>query len=145
LRIDAALIASLPDRMRGAQTVFDDTGGLHAAALFDERGELLCVREDVGRHNAVDKAIGWALLNGRLPMDGVLLQVSGRASFEIVQKALVARIPFVGSVSAASSLAIDLAAENKMTLVGFIRDGRFVVYAGAERIVQAQQASSEEN
>lgn len=134
LRLDAALVTSLPDRMRGAQTVFDDTGGLHAAALFNENGELLCVREDVGRHNAVDKVIGWALLNDGLPLDGTMLFVSGRASFEIVQKALVARIPFVGAVSAASSLAIDLAIENGMTLVGFIRNGRFVIYAGAERI-----------
>lgn len=122
------------DRLREHQAVFDATGGLHGVGLFDRRGRLVAAREDVGRHNAVDKVIGYALLNELLPLHGHLLAVSGRSSFEIVQKALVARIPAVVSVSAASSLAVDLARDSGMTLVGFVRGDRFVVYAGAERV-----------
>lgn len=133
--VPLSLATALPQRMRDAQSVFESTGGLHAAALFNERGELLCLREDVGRHNAVDKVVGWAVLNGRLPLSRTLMQVSGRAGFEIVQKAAVAGIGYVGAVSAASTLAIDMAREAGMTLVGFVRDGACVVYAGAERVV----------
>ena len=135
LRITPSALASLPARLRAAQSVFDKTGGLHAAALFDgETGELLVLREDVGRHNAVDKVVGWALREGRLPLRGTILQVSGRASFELVQKALMAGVPMLCAVSAPSSLAVDLAAESGMTLVGFLRDPSMVVYAGVERV-----------
>lgn len=122
------------EHLRGHQAVFDATGGLHGVGLFDSRGELVVAREDVGRHNAVDKVIGYAMLHDLLPLHGHLLAVSGRSSFEIVQKALVARVPAVASVSAASSLAVDLARDSNMTLVGFVRGERFVVYAGAERV-----------
>lgn len=132
--LDAETVTSLPDRLRESQTLFASTGGLHAAALFSADGELLAVREDVGRHNAVDKLIGWALLEGSIPLDDRILMVSGRSSFEIVQKAVVARIPVVCSVSAPSSLAADLADEFGMTLIGFLRDKRFNVYAGADRL-----------
>jgi FdhD protein len=135
LRISRELITALPDKMRDAQRVFGQTGGLHAAALFTPGGELICLREDVGRHNAVDKVIGWAVLQRRLPLDDHILLISGRASFEIVQKALVARIPLVAAVSAPSSLALDLARENQMTLIGFLRGDTMDVYAGSERIV----------
>ncbi|MCG5218320.1 formate dehydrogenase accessory sulfurtransferase FdhD [Streptosporangium sp. KLBMP 9127] len=124
----------LPDRLRAAQSVFGKTGGLHAAGLFTGDGTLVTTREDVGRHNALDKLIGWALLTGRLPLHDHLLLVSGRTSYELVQKALVAGIPIICSVSAPSSLAVDLAAEFGMTLIGFLRDERFNVYAGAERV-----------
>jgi FdhD protein len=134
LTVERSLLTALPDRMRGAQRVFGQTGGLHAAALFTVAGELRCLREDVGRHNAVDKVIGWAVLGRHLPLDASILMISGRASFEIVQKALVARTPLVTAVSAPSSLAIDLARENNMTLVGFLRGDVMNIYAGHERI-----------
>ena len=135
LRISPELLAGLPAVLRDRQAVFDRTGGLHAAALFDESGALLDVREDVGRHNAVDKVIGRALLDGRLPLSQQILFVSGRGAFEIVQKALVAGVPVVASVSAPSSLAVELAREYGLTLIGFIRGERFVVYSGNERLV----------
>ncbi|HET8602269.1 MAG TPA: formate dehydrogenase accessory sulfurtransferase FdhD [Segeticoccus sp.] len=129
------LLASLPDRLRSRQKVFDRTGGLHAAGLFTAEGELLAVREDVGRHNAVDKVIGWALRQERLPLTGHVLCVSGRASFELTQKALMAGLPTLVAVSAPSSLAVELAAETGMTLVGFARGQRLTVYAGSQRVV----------
>lgn len=134
LRVDPEVLCGLPDKLRAAQTIFGRTGGLHAAAIFDTSGELILVREDVGRHNAVDKMVGWALLEGRLPLADQLLMVSGRGGFEIVQKALVAGFPCVACVSAPSSLAVQLARELGMTLIGFLRGRRFVVYAGEERV-----------
>jgi FdhD protein len=130
--IDRALLAALPDRLR--QPGFDVTGGLHATGLFDLAGTLLCVREDVGRHNAMDKVIGRALLDGALPLHDRLLCVSGRLSFELVQKAAVAGCPILVGVGAPSSLAVELAIDRSMTLAGFARDGRVNVYAGAERV-----------
>lgn len=127
-------IVSLPDQLRDAQGLFSTTGGLHAAALFTAEGELLAVREDVGRHNAVDKVIGWALLEGVMPLERHVLMVSGRSSFEIAQKALVAGISVLCAVSAPSSLAVDLAQRFGMTLVGFLRGDTFNVYAGSRRI-----------
>lgn len=134
LRVSSAWLAELPERLRAGQAVFDRTGGIHAAGLFSGRGELLCLREDVGRHNAVDKVVGWALANHRLPLTGCVLQVSGRTSFELVQKALMAGVPVLSAVSAPSTLAVDLAAEAGMTLTGFVRDGRMNIYTGAERV-----------
>ncbi len=134
LRVSSATLASLPDRLRAAQNIFERTGGLHAAALFDSDGSLLVAREDVGRHNAVDKVVGWALREGRLPLRDAVLLVSGRASFELVQKAVMAGIAVLCAVSAPSSLAVDLAREMNTTLVGFLRGESMVVYAGAERI-----------
>ncbi|MHB1710551.1 MAG: formate dehydrogenase accessory sulfurtransferase FdhD [Acidimicrobiales bacterium] len=135
LRVDAGRLTALPERLQAAQRVFDQTGGVHAAAPFDgTSGDLLVLREDVGRHNAVDKVVGWALLDGRVPLRGTVLLVSGRASFELVQKALMAGIPMLCAVSAPSSLAVELAAESGMTLVGFLRIPSMVIYCGAERV-----------
>ncbi|MFI6698121.1 formate dehydrogenase accessory sulfurtransferase FdhD [Streptomyces sp. NPDC050509] len=134
VQVEPALLAGLPDRLRAAQAVFDRTGGLHAAALFTEDGELLDIREDVGRHNAVDKLVGRALRQDLLPLSRAILLVSGRASFELAQKAVMAGIPVLAAVSAPSSLAVDLAAETGLTLVGFLRGPSMNVYAGDERI-----------
>ncbi|MFI1946379.1 formate dehydrogenase accessory sulfurtransferase FdhD [Streptomyces virginiae] len=134
VRVTAEDLSAMPDRLRAAQKVFDRTGGLHAAGLFTARGELLDLREDVGRHNAVDKIVGRAYRSGRLPLAGAVLLVSGRASFELVQKAVMAGIPVLAAVSAPSSLAVDLALESGMTLVGFLRGPDMNIYAGEERI-----------
>ena len=134
LKISAKTLAGLPDRMRAAQQTFAQTGGLHAAAIFDAKGKLVVLREDVGRHNAVDKAVGYGLLKGGLPFDAHVLLVSGRASFEIVQKALAARIPIIAAVSAPSSLAVEFARESGQTLVGFLRGQTMNIYSGPERI-----------
>ncbi|MEU9220453.1 formate dehydrogenase accessory sulfurtransferase FdhD [Streptomyces sp. NPDC048376] len=134
VRVTPELLAELPDRLRASQRVFDRTGGLHAAALFTEDGELVDVREDVGRHNAVDKLVGRALQNGDLPLSRSVLLVSGRASFELAQKAVMAGIPMLAAVSAPSSLAVDLAAETGLTLVGFLRGSSMNVYAGEDRV-----------
>ncbi len=134
-RVSSEVLLRIPDRLRSGQAGFDETGGLHAAGLFDREGRLLFLREDIGRHNAVDKIIGAALLNDELPLSDRLLMVSGRTSFEIVQKALMARIPLVAAVSAASSLAVELAESSNMGLVGFMREDSMNVYAGASRIV----------
>jgi FdhD protein len=135
-RVDTTTLYGLPEALHGAQRIFASTGGLHAAGLFTADGRPLVVREDVGRHNAVDKVLGWALLNGRVPASGCLLMVSGRASFELVQKAAMAGVPVLAAVSAPSSLAVALADEVGMTLVGFLRGTTMNVYAGAERIIQ---------
>jgi FdhD protein len=134
VRFDAEILCDLPDKLRASQAVFGRTGGLHAAALFDARGELAVLREDIGRHNAVDKVIGWAVLQQRLPLDDYMLLASGRGGFEIVQKALVAGIPLLASVSAPSSLAVQMAREMGLTLLGFLRGRRFVIYAHEERL-----------
>jgi len=132
--ISADLLCTLPEKLRESQAVFGHTGGLHAAALFNASGERLVEREDIGRHNAVDKVIGWALIKDRVPLAECVLMVSGRGGFEIVQKALVAGIPVLASVSAPSSLAVQTARELGMTLVGFLRGRRFVIYSGQQRI-----------
>ena len=134
LVVDAATLLALPERMRQTQSTFDRTGGLHASAIFDAAGNLIVLREDVGRHNALDKVIGHGLLSGLLPYDRHILLVSGRTSFEIMQKALAARVPIVAAVSAPSSLAVDFAKESGQTLIGFLRGERMNVYAGAERV-----------
>ncbi|MDT0307875.1 formate dehydrogenase accessory sulfurtransferase FdhD [Streptomyces sp. DSM 44917] len=138
--LDPAVLAALPDRLRAAQRVFDRTGGLHAAGLFAAGGRLLDVREDVGRHNAVDKVVGRALTDGRLPLGDAVLMVSGRASFELVQKAVMAGIPALAAVSAPSALAVDLAAEEGLTLIGFLRGTSMNVYAGAGRVALSAAA-----
>lgn len=127
-------LTSMPDVLRGRQKIFDTTGGLHAAGLFTPDGVLLAVREDVGRHNAVDKVLGWALTETRVPLGDTVLIVSGRASFELAQKAVMAGVPMLGAVSAPSSLAVDLAADAGLTLVGFLRGGTMNVYTGADRV-----------
>ena len=134
LVVPADVVAQLPDRLRTEQRVFDRTGGLHAAGLFDAAGNLLCLREDVGRHNAVDKVIGWAGREGRLPLHGCVLVVSGRIAFEIVQKALIAGVPMVVAISAPTSLAVALAEESGMTLAGFVRNGDMNLYSHAHRV-----------
>ncbi|MDQ6648794.1 MAG: formate dehydrogenase accessory sulfurtransferase FdhD [Actinomycetota bacterium] len=135
IAVDPAVLAGLPDTLRAAQRVFERTGGLHAAGLFTPAGELLCLREDVGRHNAFDKVVGWALREGRLPLRSTILLASGRASFELVQKARMAGVPALAAVSAPSSLAVELAEDAGMTLVGFLRGSSMNVYAGAHRVV----------
>jgi FdhD protein len=134
LRVSPGVLAGLPERLRAEQRVFDRTGGLHAAALFSSSGELLVLREDVGRHNAVDKVVGHALRSGLLPLRETVLMVSGRASFELVQKAVMAGVPMLAAVSAPSSLAAELADDSGLTLVGFLRGASMNVYTGAERV-----------
>ena len=138
--VDPAVLCSLPGRLRTAQKAFDRTGGIHAAGLFTAAGELLVVREDVGRHNAVDKVVGWALREGRLPLTGHVLVVTSRASFELTQKAHAAGIPVLAAVSAASSLAVDLADRVGLTLAGFVRPPHFTVYAGEHRVAAGSRA-----
>ncbi len=133
--VGVELLASLPEKLRQRQKLFDRTGGVHAAGLFSAAGELLCLREDVGRHNAVDKVVGWALREGRLPLNSTVLQVSGRASFELVQKASLAGVPILAAVSAPSSLAVELAESSSLTLVGFSRGSSLNVYSHPERVL----------
>jgi FdhD protein len=133
-QISSALLQSLPDKLRAAQETFDQTGGLHASAIFDRDGDLLVLREDVGRHNALDKALGHCLRAGRLPLHNHVLMISGRVSFELMQKALAGGIPVVAAISAPSSLAVDFARGSGQTLVGFLRGDRMNVYANPERV-----------
>jgi len=140
LTMDVDTLCALPGRLRARQQVFERTGGLHAAALFDSHGELVALREDIGRHNAVDKIVGWALLEGIIPLARHVLLVSGRGGFEIVQKAIAAGVPMVASVSAPSSLAVQLARELELTLIGFLRGRRFVVYSGESRLLFGSKA-----
>jgi len=133
-RFDPEILCNLPETLRSAQILFGRTGGLHAAALFEASGKLIALREDVGRHNAVDKLIGWALLHRRIPLANCALLASGRGGFEIIQKSLLAGVPLLASVSAASNLAVQLARECGQTLIGFLRGRRFVCYCGEERL-----------
>jgi FdhD protein len=142
-RVDPNVLCGLPATLRTKQEVFGRTGGLHAAGVFSANGELIVEREDIGRHNAVDKIVGWALREGRLPLSECVLMVSGRGGFEIVQKAAMAGVPVVASVSACSSLAVQFAREMGMTLIGFLRERRFVVYSGSERLGMAVEAISQ--
>ena len=137
LRVSAPVLSALPDRLRSAQAAFEETGGLHATGLFAPDGELLCLREDVGRHNAMDKVVGWAFLGGMLPLAQLVLCVSGRLSFELVQRAAVAGCPILVAVGAPSTLAVATAARFGLTLVGFLRGERFNVYSAPERIARA--------
>ena len=139
-QVSAEVVTLLPGLLRTAQRAFAQTGGLHAAGLFTATGDVVCVREDVGRHNAVDKVVGWALQNDRIPAADLVLQVSGRASFELTQKAAMAGIPVLSAISAPSTLAVDLAREAGLTLVGFVRGDSMTVYAGSERVVLPARA-----
>jgi len=140
---DPRVLCALPEKLRSAQANFSRTGGLHAAGLFTASGELLVLREDIGRHNAVDKVIGWALQQGKAPLSGHVLLASGRGGFEIVQKAIAAGLPVLASVSAPSNLAVRLAREFGITLIGFLRGERFVVYSGEERVIAPPVANAE--
>jgi FdhD protein len=141
-RISAETLCAMPEKLGTSQDIFGRTGGLHAAGLFTHEGELIVAREDIGRHNAVDKVIGWALRSDHLPLNDCVLMVSGRGGFEIIQKAIVAGIPVVASVSAPSSLAVELARRMHLTLVGFLRGRRFVIYSGEERLVPQEAIAS---
>jgi FdhD protein len=141
--VDAETLCALPEKLRASQSVFERTGGLHAAALFNAEGDLVALREDIGRHNAVDKVVGWALLQGMTPLANHVLLVSGRGGFEIIQKAIAAGVPIVASVSAPSSLAVQLARELNLTLIGFLRGRRFVVYSSPERCLNQSHATQE--
>ncbi|HEY3861813.1 MAG TPA: formate dehydrogenase accessory sulfurtransferase FdhD [Verrucomicrobiae bacterium] len=141
MRVRAETLLALPDKLRGGQTVFARTGGLHAAGLFDAEGNLITLREDVGRHNAVDKVLGRAFLDGLLPLERHILVVSGRASFEIMQKALAGRLAVIAAVSAPSSLAVEFARASRQTLAGFVRGQRMNVYAGAARVIFPKNAT----
>ena len=144
-KVSPSILTALPEKLRAAQGLFEATGGLHAAGLFDAEGNLVCLREDVGRHNAVDKLIGWAFMQRKLPLHDSILLVSGRASFEILQKSTVAGLPVVCAVSAPSHLAVDVAHRFGVTLIGFLRGERLNVYAGAERMMWNGQGTQEES